>query len=72
MKWVLPVEAYPRYMRDADNDWSKHFYCERALIERNGDEYTLNWIVRATNRQRFIVLPLMCFLKHIHIRKRLV
>ena len=45
--WVIPKEAYPRYMRVADNNWAKDFYCDEAWVERHGDEYTLNWVVRA-------------------------
>jgi hypothetical protein len=47
MRWVIPVEAYPRHMRTTDNDWAKDFYCDKAWVERHGDEYTLHWIVRA-------------------------
>jgi hypothetical protein len=47
MRWVIPKEAYPRHMRTTDNNWSKDFYCDEAWVERHGDEYTLNWVVRA-------------------------
>jgi len=46
-KWVMPDEAYPRHMRTTDNDWAKDFYCDKAWVERHGDEYTLHWDVRA-------------------------
>jgi len=45
--WVIPKEAYPHHMRVADNNWAKDFYCDEAWVERHGDEYTLNWVVRA-------------------------
>ena len=47
MRWVMPDEAYPRHMRTTDNDWAKDFYCDKAWVERHGDEYTLHWVVRA-------------------------
>ncbi len=70
MRWVIPVEAYPRHMRTTDNDWAKDFYCDKAWVERHGDEYTLHWIVRAYKPTKVQRPAKSVFSKtYIHIRK---